>query len=235
MENKNINKKAQDKKISTRSLIYIKRKIRKNPNFSFSSEDINNFWETGDYIKNILNGKYKEIWSENGIECQLKNKLTNQEKQVFIKYNATADFNNWQFISTLAINGTENNFNNYIKNIGKLIEKVLWGEIDICNLMPLHYDLDSEKNAYKSKLLNNGIENSKNENIDEIFKDVRETYFDYDVIYTLGNFICFQDKKESYKLEALLTNFTSEKENCKDVYKYYTFLPIRIDYIKNKN
>ena len=120
----------------------------------------------------------------------------------------------------------------YINSMNQAINNVLWNNVDIRPGMPEHYDLDSEKEAYKKWTEET---NGYYQPLEEHFEGVKETYFDYDVHYTIGDFVCFKDSKESYKLE-----WESYDKSVKDILadnpdvnptRYIVALPIKIEYI----
>ena len=69
--------------------------------------------------------------------------------------------------------------------------------------------------------------------MEEKFKDVHETYFDYDVNYYIGDFVCLKDSKESYKVEAKLSGKMASVNETKQVNRYMVMLPIQVEYVPN--
>lgn len=216
--------------MANKSLKFVKRQFRKAKPIIIDPKDFPNMFATGSYIQNLVANDYKRIWTET-MKCQMKDKDSGMEREVIIKYDPEADF---QFMETVFVfdimdlSGTDG----YINSMNQAINNVLWNNVDIRPGMPEHYDLDSEKEAYKKWTEET---DGYYQPLEEHFEGVKETYFDYDVHYTIGDFVCFKDSKESYKLE-----WESYDKSVKDILadnpnvnptRYIVALPIKIEYI----
>lgn len=217
--------------MASKSMNFVRRKLKNNDELKITIHDFPELWETGEYIKTIFKDKYNAIWTDEGMVCELKDKDTGDIKTVTIKYDSKANYNLFEYNYSFGYKEDTKGTTSYVKNIMAVIEKILWGGIDINPMMPKHYDLDTEKEAYKNK-----IAYSTNDcmTVDEYFKDIKETYFDYNINYYIGDFICFKDSKESYKLEASITGAIPDLDDSKEVCRYVAMLPIQIEYVKKE-
>ena len=218
--------------MASKSMTFVRRQLKKKPDLKITIHDFPNLWETGDYVKSIFKEKYNTIWTPKGMECELKETDTEKKKNVTIIYNPNVSYNLMEYNYFFGYANDSKNINNFSKNFVAIIEKVLWGGLDIGPMMPEHYDLDAEREAYQ-KIYDNTTNDM--ETPDSYFSKIHETYFDYDVKYTVGDFVCFKDCKESYKLEAEITGAIPDLDSNKDVVRYISMLPIKIEYIYNKN
>lgn len=236
----------KEKKMPNRSLNFIRKKLKQNYKSKIDSLDIpgnsQDLFVAKDYVKKLFEEKYNAIWSEEGMTCELKDKDTGKTKTINIKYNNNVRYNTWVYTTSLGLAESEKGTYNFIQNITNLVEKVLWDNIDICNLMPENYDIDYETEKYTEyyeKYKTSGKEGFE-KLIPPIEKyiDCRETYFDYDVNYTIGDFICFKNTKPEYNIEAVATGELDTKDENgntisigdKSVSRYFTALPVCIEY-----
>ena len=216
-----------------KSLVYIKRKLKRTPDLGVSQSDFPRFFVTGDYVKNGFRDKRGDIWNEEkGMELELRDKDTGNVRLVTIYYKPDADFNLLEVDKEFGYEDDPRGGDNYTRAFAVLVERILWGGIDICPLMPDDYDLDTDKANYK-KYLETLPDGEPFISVEEKFKDVHETYFDYDVNYYIGDFVCFKDSKESYKLEAKLSGKMASVNETKQVNRYLVMLPIQVEYVPN--
>ena len=238
----------KEAKMPNRSLNYIRKKLKQNYKSKTDSLEIpsnsQDLFVAKDYVKKLVKEKYNIIWSDTGMTCELKDKDTGKTKTINIKYqNSDVKYNTWVYTTSLGLTDSEKGTYNFIHNILDLVEKVLWDNIDICSLMPENYDIDYETEKYAEyyeKYKASGKEGfDKLISPTEKYANCRETYFDYDVNYIIGDFICQKDTKPEYNLEATATgelDTTDENGNKvgigdKSVSRFFTALPVRIEYV----
>lgn len=189
----------------------------------FLDKQIEEMWELQkEFSEKLISENLRSIYSNEGLECELKDEDTGQTKIVKIKYENTDNFSFLAESSSLITLDKKEDIKIYIENFNNILSKFLWGNLDIGPHMPLHYDLDYEK------------ENFSANNKEEFFKNVKETYYDYDVIYTIGNFVCFKEINDKNKLEALV-NGIFDISSQKGTMKYNCILPYKIEYVLKEN
>ena len=236
----------KEKKMPNRSLNFIRKKLKQNYKSKTNSLEIpgnsQDLFVAKDYVKKLFEEKYNTIWTDEGMTCELKDKDTGKTKTINIKYNNDVKYNTWVYTTSLGLAESEKGTYNFVRNITNLVEKVLWDSVDVCELMPINYDIEFEKEKY-TEYYNKYKESGKEgfENLispDDRFANVIETYFDYDVNYTIGDFICFKDTKPEYNIEAVATGELDTKDDKgnkvsigdKPVSRYFTALPVCIEY-----
>ena len=212
------------------SMKYVKKFYKKHPEYHVATNDFSNLWATDSYVKSLVTNNFSMVWTDEGLKCQMKEKDTGQIKIISVKYNPDcSDFDHVEVVHCFDImdfSGTTG----YINAMTQIINNILWNNIDIRPGMPEHYDVDTEKEAYEEYLKNH----PDAEPIESYFEGATDTYFDYDVNYTVGDFICFKDSKESYKLEWMASN--KEVKEILEAHpevnpiRYIVALPVKIEY-----
>lgn len=217
----------------SKSLNFIKDSLN-NHDLKIDRSEYEKLQETGKEVVDLFDNAYKRIWENEGLDCLMTDKDSGRNKRIQIFYNPDANFDFFEY--ELEFVTTEENLDfkaHYATLMNKLIEQILWGNVDKRATMPYMYDLEAEKERQK----NSGL---------ILPNDVKDCYWNYNLEYTIGNFICYNDVKQEYRLRKAMCDIAKKdiesplpvgaqrtmEADDKVPTRFVVMLPIKLKYVK---
>ena len=151
-----------------------------------------------------------------------------------IFYNPDANFDFFEYELEFATTNEDLNPAEYFPVLmNKVIEQIIWGDVDKGPMMPYMYDLNAEKERQK----NSGIILPNN---------IQDSYWLYNLEFTIGNFVYYTNAKQEFRLQkALVDIYKRDTESPPPVgsqrtmeaddkvpTRFVVMLPIKLKYVK---
>lgn len=189
-----------------KSLDYIKECIKKGiPIGGITYNNLGNLHQTTSEIKNAFNSTFQKVWEEDGIGITLQQKdLDTQEyKDITIKYNPSAEFDSYYVKSGIC----SKNEKYLISLMGQTLSEIMYANVDDYSKMPKGY-------------------------IQQEGEEISDTYFDYNVEYTIGDFVTYREEHWIYRfMESMekLEDDNSTKDEMNN--RIVVIIPFTMKYI----
>ena len=197
-------------------------------------DEYERLYEIGKEAQIFFSDEIKRIWENEGLDCLKTDLDSGRNKRIQIFYNPDANFDFFEYELEFATTNEDLNPAEYFPVLmNKVIEQIIWGDVDKGPMMPYMYDLNAEKDRQK----NSGIILPNN---------IQDSYWLYNLEFTIGNFVYYTNVKQEFRLQKALVDIykkdiesplpvgsqrTMEADD-KVPTRFVVMLPIKLKYVK---